>query len=701
MRAPVGTVSTRIQVDVEQRIENRFSGSPPVFAILRNRHRNFLHQTLGPRHPGYFKMDPSIPWNMYWCGTALDILGYPLATDAPQLAQKVSDLTPLLDGNNDASISSFGEPGGLGGGPTQLPHWASTYAAVGGLVATNTTASRAHLQALRESFATFMWRSRNADGSLRIHAGGEVCVRAAYCATVTAFCVGIVPPHDAPSSTPLPPPGAVPPNPLDPALLLALFASLARWVAACQDAAGGFGSNPGDEPHAAFTYCAVATLAILRRLDPAHCDVAAVRRWLALRQCSAEGGFSGRAHKLVDSCYSWWAGGAAACVDVGAADARGRGGNATLRDVSVLVSALGIDPDALSGADAPHQRSGVDGSGGDAPSWASFLHAAWGAAAHVAPDADGRASEGSAASWHTVSTSDDRASSDTNPSGAGVGAAGTTPPTDATTESHGVNAAAAATATATATTPTGVPAGADSVEADWLSELPTRAPTRPVGGVSLRGADVAAFTPVVDRADEDDIEPAEAPPLRVLRTAPHYAQVAAHVTLCCDMFSVRGAATAAALEGSGPPTRGMPSFGSYALSQYVMLAAQTGNGLADKPGMDADAYHTCYALAGMSVAQNAAAADVLRMRQFPGEADIDAPAVRSALGDHAAAHVLCGRTYDGDVIAVTEGGAKVAADAPAGDALAWRVGGIHPFVGTPIRATAAALRAARGTALNW
>ena len=34
-----------------------------------------------------------------------------------------------------------------------------------------------------------------------------------------------------------------------------------------------------------------------------------LHRWAAQRQCALEGGFSGRANKLVDGCYSFWQGG--------------------------------------------------------------------------------------------------------------------------------------------------------------------------------------------------------------------------------------------------------------------------------------------------------------------------------------------------------------------------------------------------------
>ena len=69
---------------------------------------------------------------------------------------------------------------------------------------------------------------------------------------------------------------------------------------------GGLGGEPGNEAHGGYTYCGVAALALLGRLDAL--DVAAVAAAASQRQAWLEGGFSGRSNKLADGCYSFWQG---------------------------------------------------------------------------------------------------------------------------------------------------------------------------------------------------------------------------------------------------------------------------------------------------------------------------------------------------------------------------------------------------------
>lgn len=66
---------------------------------------------------------------------------------------------------------------------------------------------------------------------------------------------------------------------------------------------GGFGSKPGSESHAAYVYCCVGALAIAQRLH--LIDANQLGWWLAERQMPS-GGLNGRPEKLPDLCYSWW-----------------------------------------------------------------------------------------------------------------------------------------------------------------------------------------------------------------------------------------------------------------------------------------------------------------------------------------------------------------------------------------------------------
>ena len=95
-----------------------------------------------------------------------------------------------------------------------------------------------------------------------------------------------------------------------------LFSSkVLGFVQSCQTFEGGFGGEMGSEAHGGYTYCAVASLYLLWKnntnhdsLDQMGIDLPSLCGWLARRQMYREGGFCGRANKLVDGCYSFWQG---------------------------------------------------------------------------------------------------------------------------------------------------------------------------------------------------------------------------------------------------------------------------------------------------------------------------------------------------------------------------------------------------------
>ena len=71
----------------------------------------------------------------------------------------------------------------------------------------------------------------------------------------------------------------------------------------CMNFDGGFGVEPGSESHSGQVYCCVSGLRIAGML---HCvDADLLGWWLCERQLPS-GGFNGRPEKLPDVCYSWW-----------------------------------------------------------------------------------------------------------------------------------------------------------------------------------------------------------------------------------------------------------------------------------------------------------------------------------------------------------------------------------------------------------
>jgi len=79
-----------------------------------------------------------------------------------------------------------------------------------------------------------------------------------------------------------------------------------EYIARCQTYEGGISGEPGNEAHGGYTYCGVASLALLNRFDAI--DIPRLLNWLVNAQLTVEGGFQGRTNKLVDGCYSFWQG---------------------------------------------------------------------------------------------------------------------------------------------------------------------------------------------------------------------------------------------------------------------------------------------------------------------------------------------------------------------------------------------------------
>jgi len=79
----------------------------------------------------------------------------------------------------------------------------------------------------------------------------------------------------------------------------------AAFINSCKNPDGGYGVSPGAESHAGQIFCCLATLFILERLPPVSDPADPLPEWLVWRQLPC-GGLNGRPEKLEDVCYSWW-----------------------------------------------------------------------------------------------------------------------------------------------------------------------------------------------------------------------------------------------------------------------------------------------------------------------------------------------------------------------------------------------------------
>eukprot|EP00166_Cyanidium_caldarium_P004253 ctg_44.g18 len=256
--------------------------------LFRERHLHFLGGILdGTRAlPSEFlSLEASQTWIAYWVAHALDVLGRPLTAAEAQGIIKLCR-------------ASQSEHGGYGGGPGHVAHAAATYAAVSALCIAGTVDRGAHQVTQRGALTRWMKcdlaLADGGGGRFRVSLNGEIDVRAVYCVLATASLLGV----------------------LDDDLCRGCVA----FIGSLRSFDGAFGGEPLTESHGGYTYCAVASLRILRDAEWLTAAefaalVAPARDWLTRRQLRFEGGFQGRTHKLVDSCYSFWLAAAARLCD--------------------------------------------------------------------------------------------------------------------------------------------------------------------------------------------------------------------------------------------------------------------------------------------------------------------------------------------------------------------------------------------------
>jgi len=219
---------------------------------------------------GYSSLDASRPWLIYWTLHALDLLD----VEIPE-ADKL-DICEFLE-------LCQSETGGFGGGPGQLAHLATSYAAMNAIAILGCGYfQRAYQVVNRSKMLNFLKSVKNDDGSFCMHVNGERDTRAVYCAASIATMLKF---DDR-----------------------ELFKNSEKYLQSCQSWDGGFGPGPGSESHGGYTYTSVAALTLINKTNEIR-NLKTLVRWLANRQMPVEGGFNGRANKLVDSCYNFWQGG--------------------------------------------------------------------------------------------------------------------------------------------------------------------------------------------------------------------------------------------------------------------------------------------------------------------------------------------------------------------------------------------------------
>jgi len=238
------------------------------YNLFKTLHAAWVSRSIEGIPGGFQVLDAGQPWFFFWMYNTLDLLntkGYEL-TD--------SQKTRTID-----YLRACQHPkGGFGGGPHQLPHLASNYAAVNALMILDT--EEAYTIVDRQGMYNFFMSVKQEDGSLVIHEDGESDMRGIYCAFAVAKILNIL--DDK------------------------LTHKTGDYIAKCQTYEGGIAGEPFTEAHGGYGFCGLAALVLADQVDSINLD--ALLKWAVARQMENEGGFQGRTNKLVDSCYNYWVG---------------------------------------------------------------------------------------------------------------------------------------------------------------------------------------------------------------------------------------------------------------------------------------------------------------------------------------------------------------------------------------------------------
>ncbi|XP_010528258.1 PREDICTED: protein farnesyltransferase subunit beta isoform X2 [Tarenaya hassleriana] len=269
---PCITVSQREQFLVENDVfqiyshfdSSDFATQKFVAEIQRDKQLDYLMKGLKHLGPSFSSLDANRPWLCYWILHSIALLGESVDKELE------NDTMDFLGRCEDPD-------GGYGGGPGQLPHLATTYAAVNVLVTLGGDKTLSSIN--RDKMYNFIRRMKDSSGAFRMHERGEIDVRACYTAIAVASILNI----------------------LDGDLTRAV----GDYILSCQTYEGGIAGEPGSEAHGGYTFCGLAAMILINEVD--RLDLASLTDWVVHRQ-GIELGFQGRTNKLVDGCYSFWQG---------------------------------------------------------------------------------------------------------------------------------------------------------------------------------------------------------------------------------------------------------------------------------------------------------------------------------------------------------------------------------------------------------
>ncbi|KAI9838302.1 MAG: hypothetical protein M1819_005570 [Sarea resinae] len=203
-------------------VDFNFHGIP---RLEREKHKAFLHNSLGNLPAGFVAADASRPWMLYWALSGLQLLGEDISRYRERV---VSTLTPLQN-----------PEGGFGGGHGHMSHCAASYAAVLSLAMVGGD------EALNLINRKTMWKwigdLKQPDGGFRMCVGGEEDVRGAYCSMVIISLLNL--PMELPQTSTARTDACA-----------TFLSGLPEYLSRCQSFEGGISGSPNTEAHGAYAF---------------------------------------------------------------------------------------------------------------------------------------------------------------------------------------------------------------------------------------------------------------------------------------------------------------------------------------------------------------------------------------------------------------------------------------------------------------
>jgi geranylgeranyl transferase type-1 subunit beta len=265
--------------------------SPP---FDRKRHVKYFGSCLRNLPSGYDRLDTNRLTLVHFAVHSLDLLGVLPETSTEQclseeeMAKQVVNNQAIVDWIYSLQLKTGGFVGGTFLGPDEHlyshSHVAMTYTALCTLAALGDDLSRVDKPKAIESLRPL----QRPDGAFQcVQVGSEHDMRFLYCACVISHLLNDWSAVDQDKA--------------------------ADFVQSCIGYDGGISLIPGQEGHGGSTFCGVAALTLMNRMDVLDQDL--LIHWCVHRQME---GMQGRPNKAEDTCYSYWIG-ATLCL-VGRAD---------------------------------------------------------------------------------------------------------------------------------------------------------------------------------------------------------------------------------------------------------------------------------------------------------------------------------------------------------------------------------------------